>query len=287
MATGYELLTLHGRLHGLSKAQAALAANALIDVMDLRAAAGRRVGSYSGGMKRRIDLACALVHLPRILFLDEPTEGLDPRSRRDVWDTLKRLNAALGMTVVLSTHYMEEANFLCDRLGIIDHGQIVVEGTPAELKARLGRQSVVVQLDVVAKDVGLERARRLLEDHDAIEAVWTSGTSLTAFSPDAARLVPHIMELLAAAGIDPLAVSVKQPTLDEVYLRYTGRYSTARRPRPPPRRRPRERDPDLTAGPADRPDDPADPPQPCRPCLLAGAGRPLLPRLRRAVREPH
>jgi ABC-2 type transport system ATP-binding protein len=138
LATGRELLVLQGRLHGLSRREAARRADLLLELVDLESAANERIGGYSGGMKRRVDLASALIHLPPILFLDEPTEGLDPRARTAIWETLERLNAALEVTVLLATHYMAEAERLCARIGIIDRGLIIVEGTPAELKAAAG-----------------------------------------------------------------------------------------------------------------------------------------------------
>jgi ABC-2 type transport system ATP-binding protein len=138
LATGRELLELHGRLHGLSRREAGRRAALLLDLFGIADAAGRRMAEYSGGMKRRVDLASAVVHLPHVLFLDEPTEGLDPHGRSAVWDTVERLKEALGMTVLLTTHYMEEADRLCDRIAIVDRGRIVLEGTPGELKAAAG-----------------------------------------------------------------------------------------------------------------------------------------------------
>ncbi len=138
LATGRELLVLHGRLHGLTRREAARRAAVLLDLVGLGEAADRRMGEYSGGMQRRADLASALIHLPPVLFLDEPTEGLDPHGRSAIWEALARLNEALEMTIVLTTHYMEEADRLCDRIAIVDHGRIVVEGTPAELKRAAG-----------------------------------------------------------------------------------------------------------------------------------------------------
>ena len=134
LATGSELLALHGRLHGLSRREAALRADVLLELFDLHDAANRRLGEYSGGMKRRVDLASALIHFPPVLFLDEPTEGLDPHGRTAIWATLEQLNQTVGMTIVLTTHYMEEADRLCDRIAIVDHGRIVNEGAPSELK---------------------------------------------------------------------------------------------------------------------------------------------------------
>jgi len=134
LATGREFLVLQGRLLGLSRGEATRRAGILLELVGLDEAADRRMADYSGGMQRRVDLTSALIHLPPIVFLDEPTEGLDPHARTAIWDTLQHLNDALRMTVVLTTHYMDEADRLCDRVAIVDHGQIVVEGTPRALK---------------------------------------------------------------------------------------------------------------------------------------------------------
>jgi ABC-2 type transport system ATP-binding protein len=142
LATARELLVLQGRLHGLRRAESARRARLLLVMVDLAEVADKRLGEFSGGMQRRVDLAASLMHLPAVVFLDEPTEGLDPRARAAIWDALDRLRQHLGVTVVLTTHYMEEADRLCDRLGIIDRGSVVVEGTPAELKASVGSDSL-------------------------------------------------------------------------------------------------------------------------------------------------
>jgi ABC-2 type transport system ATP-binding protein len=142
LATGRELLVLHGRLHGLSRREATRRAGLLLDLVGLGEVGDRRMAEYSGGMQRRADLASALIHLPPVLFLDEPTEGLDPHGRSAIWATLERLNETLGMTVVLTTHYMEEADRLCDRIVIVDHGRIVAEGTPGELKRAAGSMTL-------------------------------------------------------------------------------------------------------------------------------------------------
>jgi ABC-type multidrug transport system ATPase subunit len=141
-ATARELLVLQGRLHGVSRAEAAARARLLLELVDLGDVAGKRLVGFSGGMQRRVDLASALMHLPPIVFLDEPTEGLDPRARNAIWDALDRLRRSLGVTVVLTTHYMDEADRLCDRLGIIDRGTVVTEGTTAKLKASVGSASL-------------------------------------------------------------------------------------------------------------------------------------------------
>jgi ABC-2 type transport system ATP-binding protein len=155
LATGRELLVLHGRLHSLSRREATRRTGLLLELVGLGEAADRRMADYSGGMQRRADLASALIHLPPVLFLDEPTEGLDPHGRSAIWETLERLNEALGMTVVLTTHYMEEADRLCDRIAIVDHGRIVVEGTPAELKRAAG--------SLTLEEAYLNSTRRTLE----------------------------------------------------------------------------------------------------------------------------
>ena len=155
LGTGRELLVLHGRLHGLSRREATRRAGLLLDLVGLGEAADRRMAEYSGGMQRRADLASALLHLPPVLFLDEPTEGLDPHGRSAIWQTLERLNETLGMTVVLTTHYMEEADRLCDRIAIVDHGRIVVDGTPAELKRAAG--------SLTLEEAYLNSTRRTLE----------------------------------------------------------------------------------------------------------------------------
>jgi ABC-2 type transport system ATP-binding protein len=141
-ATARELLVLQGRLHSLRRAESVRRARLLLELVDLAEVADKRLGGFSGGMQRRVDLAASLMHLPEVLFLDEPTEGLDPRARAAIWDALDRLRVQLGVTVVLTTHYMEEADRLCERLGIIDRGSVVVEGTPASLKASVGSDSL-------------------------------------------------------------------------------------------------------------------------------------------------
>jgi ABC-2 type transport system ATP-binding protein len=141
-ATARELLVLQGRLHGLRRVESAHRAELLLAIVDLAEAADKRLGEFSGGMQRRVDLAAALMHLPAVLFLDEPSEGLDPRARAAIWNALDRLREQLRITVVLTTHYMDEADRLCDRLGIIDRGTVVAEDTPAALKASVGSASL-------------------------------------------------------------------------------------------------------------------------------------------------
>src|SRR5205809_3823268 len=161
LLTGREHMKLQGGLHGLSAEEIAQRGDALLGRVGLTEAADRRVGGYSGGMKRRLDLALALVHEPRILFLDEPTTGLDPQSRAALWEEVARLAHDEGMTVFLTTQYLEEADALADRIGIIDRGRIVAEGTPAQLKAEIGSPSVeVVPVDPAAADLLVELLSR-------------------------------------------------------------------------------------------------------------------------------
>jgi ABC-2 type transport system ATP-binding protein len=162
-ATPTELLVLQGRLHGVSKSEALRRAGLLLELMDLDRVADRRIAALSGGTKRRVDLASALVHLPAVLFLDEPTEGLDPRTRAAVWDTLDQLRERLGVTVVLTTHYMEEAERLCQRVAIIDDGRIVADDTPAALKAAVGADAATLE------DAYLHFTGRAFEDQIELE----------------------------------------------------------------------------------------------------------------------
>ena len=195
----------------------------LLGLVDLEYAANQRIGDYSGGMKRRIDLASALIHLPPILFLDEPTEGLDPRARVAIWETLERLNAALQMTIVLSTHYMEEADRLCGRIGIIDRGLIVAEGTPAELKASIGGQTLSLRYAPDSPAELLARVRAALLARDDVLAVVASDGHLSVEVEEAAAVAPELLRVLQHEWAAPQALSIEQPTLEDVYLRSTGR----------------------------------------------------------------
>ncbi|MDQ3964519.1 MAG: ATP-binding cassette domain-containing protein [Actinomycetota bacterium] len=223
LATGQELLVLQARLNGLSRRESERRARLLLDLVDLGDAAGKRMGAYSGGMKRRVDLASALIHMPPILFLDEPTEGLDPRGRVAIWETLQRLNEELAVTVVLTTHYMEEADRLCDRIGIIDEGRIVLEGSPDELKASVGSQSLILSYGSEASPQTLALARAALSGRSDIRDVIAMNGTFSVYVEDAARLAPELLRMLEQEGAPPKALSIKQPTLEDVYLRYTGR----------------------------------------------------------------
>jgi ABC-2 type transport system ATP-binding protein len=218
LSTGRELLELQAQLFGLSTKDARRRASELLELIGLSEAAGRSVKTYSGGMKRRLDLASALVHNPRILFLDEPTEGLDPASRATVWQEIARLNHELGVTVFLTTHYLEEADRLADRLAIIDRGRIVAEGTPAALKASIGGDVVTVAVSAEHR----EAAEGVLATLEGLTELRPGTASLTLFVTDGPGAVANVIRMLDAAGIPFGPVSVAQPSLDEVFLRATG-----------------------------------------------------------------
>ena len=218
LLTGREHVMLQATLQGIPRSERKQRAGELLERVGLMEAADRRVGGYSGGMKRRLDLALALVHRPRILFLDEPTTGLDPQSRTALWDEVARLARDEGMTVFLTTQYLEEADVLADRVGIIDHGRIVAEGTPAELKAQVGRPSVEV---VPVDPHQLDDARAAL---DAFGDCSHDGTgNVTVSLPDGDAQLADVVRTLDAAEIKLASLNLHNPTLDDVFLAKTGR----------------------------------------------------------------
>ena len=220
-STGREHLHLMGRLHGLSRAESRARADELLELFELTDAADRQVRTYSGGMKRRIDLACGLVHRPQLLFLDEPSTGVDPASRAALWSELTRLRDS-GVSLFLTTHYLEEADRLCERLAIVDRGVIVAEGTPDELKAGIGADVVTVAVD----SSETAAARAALEPLGRLRAPEPETVSIEA--ADGAGAVVSIVERLGAAGIRPRTVTVARPTLDDVFLLHTGATIEAR-----------------------------------------------------------
>ena len=212
-----ELLTIQGQLFGESRKEARQRAVELLELVKLSDVTDRPVGKYSGGMRRRLDLAMALVHRPDVLFLDEPTTGLDPASRRDVWNEVRRLNREYGMTIFLTTQYLEEADELADRVAIIDRGQIRVEGQPQALKAALGGESI----NVTFKEVDdVESAKdELMEMFDRVQV---DRKTLRLYRNGAAQIVPTVMTRLSARNLDPIALTLTTPTLDDVFLQVTG-----------------------------------------------------------------
>jgi ABC-2 type transport system ATP-binding protein len=220
MASGVENLVLSGRIYGMSRQQAAKRAVELLERFDLAEAGERAVKTYSGGMQRKLDVALGLVHRPSVLFLDEPTTGLDPEARADLWNEVGRLTADEGLTVLLTTHYLEEADRLADQLAIVDHGKIVAEGTPESLKAELRGDSVQVELVEPDTDGGI---RVLLGQLPGIGEIVVEGNILRARVDHGATAVPAVLGALEDKAIPVSAVTVSRPSLDDVYLRYTGR----------------------------------------------------------------
>jgi ABC-2 type transport system ATP-binding protein len=225
-ATGRENLILQGRLYGLRGRAARARAGELLTHFGLAEAAGRLVKTYSGGMQRRLDVALGLMHRPAVLFLDEPTTGLDPESRAALWAEIARLAAGDGMTVLLTTHYLEEADRLADRLAIVDRGRVVTSGTPDELKGELRGDVVHVELPAGAGGgTGADTAlvRSALAALPEVRDVLVAGRDVSARSDDGAAAVPVVLAALQRAGVNAASVAVARPSLDDVYLRHTGR----------------------------------------------------------------
>ncbi len=216
--SGRELLELQCGLYGIKGPDARARAQELLTLLGLTDAADRRTKTYSGGMKRRLDLASALVHSPEVLFLDEPTTGLDPASRLTVWEEVRRINAA-GTTVFLTTQYLEEADELCDRVAIIDAGRIVAEGTPEALKAQMGHDVVTLDLD------GTDRAatESALGDLPGLERVVAESDRLALYLEDGSGSIAEIVRRLDRAGTSFGSIAVSRPSLDDVFLQATGR----------------------------------------------------------------
>jgi len=220
-ATGRENLRLQGHLYDLRGAALEQRVSRLLERFGLADAADRIARGYSGGMQRRLDIAMALVHDPQVLFLDEPTTGLDPEMRADMWREISRLAAEQHKTVLLTTHYLEEADQLASRLAIVDRGQVVAEGTPEALKRELRGDAVHVELDNASKVNGNldDSVGRL----DGVRDITVEGRQLRARADDGGRAVPALLQALEATGIAVASVRVARPSLDDVYLRYTGR----------------------------------------------------------------
>ena len=215
--TGLELLRLQCQLYGLSKRSIDRRLADLSDLIDIGDAMGRRVGTYSGGMKRRLDLAAALVHNPDVLFLDEPTTGLDPVSRISVWAEVRRLNTELGMTIFLTTQYLEEADELADRVGIIDQGRIVAEGTPADLKRSIGTDVIIARVDGEASAV-----RGLVRSIPGIIGVEAHGHELVIATENGSEAISPVAVALAGGDVRVQELTLRTPTLDDVFLELTG-----------------------------------------------------------------
>jgi ABC-2 type transport system ATP-binding protein len=215
--TGRTELVFQGRLYGMTAQAAHKRAAELIEMLELEGAADRKVGTYSGGQKRRLDIGLGLVHGPQVLFLDEPTTGLDPQSRARVWQEVQRMHEH-GTTVFLTTHYLDEADALCDRVAIIDYGKIVAEGTPEELKRAIAGDVVTFS---VAGDQ--QRALDVVKDKDFVREARLEEGSVHLYVDRGEVAMPAILRLLDGAGLRLTTVELHRPSLDDVFLRQTGR----------------------------------------------------------------
>jgi ABC-2 type transport system ATP-binding protein len=217
--TGRENLTLQGRMHGMGGKALRRRVQELLELLGLADAADRMVRTYSGGMKRRLDIALGLVNQPAVLFLDEPTTGLDPEARVLMWGELERLATEEALTILLTTHYLEEADRLADRLAIVSRGKVVVEGTPENLKRGLRGDAVTVELD----DGRAADAEEVVRALGAVHETNLDGSVLRTRVENGGTAVPGILSALEGRGIPVASVTVSRPSLDDVYLHYTGR----------------------------------------------------------------
>ena len=218
--TGRRELVIQGRLYGMSKADAQARAHEVLEALDLVAAADRRTATYSGGMRRRLDIGLGIVHRPSVLFLDEPTTGLDPQARARMWDEIRGLRKA-GTTVFLTTHYLEEADALADRLAIIDHGRIVAEGTADELKQQVAGD--VITLGVDGGEPARQRVLQLAQGQPFVREATTDDGMIRLYVDRGDAAVPVLLRALDAAGLAPQTITLARPSLDDVFLRQTGR----------------------------------------------------------------
>jgi ABC-2 type transport system ATP-binding protein len=217
-STAREELVLHARMYGIDKAGAQRRAVQALDAFQLTEYADRRCKTYSGGQRRRVDIALGIIHQPRVVFLDEPTTGLDPQSRAHMWDEIRRLRRE-GMTVFITTHYLDEADALCDRIAIMDHGEVVAEGTPAELKREISGEVVTVGLDG-----STPQAAELLDTQPYVTKLETPDEGgLRLYVDDGATAIPQILRTLDRAGIALGSIELHRPSLDDVFLTKTGR----------------------------------------------------------------
>jgi ABC-2 type transport system ATP-binding protein len=219
LGTGRENLMLQGRVQGMSGKDLRTRTETLLELVGISEAADRIVKTYSGGMRRRLDIALGLVHRPRVLFLDEPTTGLDPEARVVMWEEVSRLAQAESLTILLTTHYLEEADQLANRLAIVSQGKVVVEGTPVALKAGLRGDAVHVEVENAA----VAEAQRVLAAVGAPPEQVLDGRTIVSRVENGGRALPGIISALESAGIPVASVSLSRPSLDDVYLHFTGR----------------------------------------------------------------
>jgi ABC-2 type transport system ATP-binding protein len=220
LATGRENLILQGRLYGGGAEEVRHRAAQLIDLLELSAFADRKVMTYSGGQRRRLDVALGIIHEPEVLFLDEPSTGLDPQNRANLWEHVNALRER-GTTIFLTTHYLDEADALCDRLMIMDHGQIVADGTPQTLKREVSGDTV--RLSIRDEDGQVARAQTLLSGQPYVREITVDEAELRLYVEDGGSALPAMLRLLDREGIGLRSMTLAEPTLDDVFLRQTGR----------------------------------------------------------------
>ncbi len=218
--TGRENLDLHGRLYGMESKLRKKRIAEVLSLVELSDRADAIVKTYSGGMMRRLEIARGLMHQPHVLFLDEPTLGLDPQTRNHIWEYIKTLNKEEGVTIVLTTHYMEEADHLCGRIAIIDHGEIVALDTPQALKDMLGGDVITLELE---KPDDISRLCEIYTRNGCAQIVSQKTNEVFITVMEGERLIPHVLALASNAGIAIRSVSLRKPTLDDVFLHHTGR----------------------------------------------------------------
>ncbi len=216
-STGREELVIQGRLFGMGKAESARRAEEILAALDLTEAADRTCGTYSGGMRRRLNIGIGMVHQPELLFLDEPTTGLDPQARARMWDEIRKLRES-GTTVFLTTHYLEEADALCDRLAIIDHGRIVAEGSPGELKRQIAGDVVTVGVNGQG-----DKVVKLLQAQPFVREACLEDGLVRLYVDRGEEAVPNVLRLLDRNGLAPSTMNLHRPSLDDVFLKKTGR----------------------------------------------------------------
>ncbi|MDO3701224.1 ATP-binding cassette domain-containing protein [Micromonospora sp. C28SCA-DRY-2] len=218
-STAREELVLHARMYGIGKAEAHRRAARALDAFQLSEYADRKCKTYSGGQRRRVEIALGIIHEPKIVFLDEPTTGLDPQSRAHMWDEIRRLRTE-GMTVFITTHYLDEADALCDRIAIMDHGEVVAEGTPADLKREISGDVVLLGLDVAATP----QAAQLLDSEPYVNKLETADEGgLRLYVDEGATAIPQILRRVDNAGLALSSIELHRPSLDDVFLTKTGR----------------------------------------------------------------
>ena len=219
--TGRENLVLQGHFHQMKNDEIKKRVDELLKLVELEFVAGKRARNYSGGMKKRLDLATALVHKPKLLFLDEPTTGLDPQSRATVWAYLEKLNKEEGITIFLTTQYLEEADKLCKRLSIIDYGKIVASGSPAGLKHEVGADSIRIALENCDKD--RLKAKEIIKTMTGVSEILDSEECINVYAKNAGLLIADIVRALDSSDIRLTSVTFSSPSLDDVFMKHTGR----------------------------------------------------------------